>query len=301
VCPVSTLPVFEGSVSTLGYSERTHYYKVFYKCKRGFKPIKESVMAVVCRKGVWHPNKDFCKRIYCGQPPNITAGFHNGNATTYPFGTIVHYRCNKNISLIGASFMICSANKNLTGLWKEKPPICKGVFCKDPVVEHGIQITQPEKPYIYGSKVIFQCKSGYFMIGNYLIQCEKNSIWIPTVPSCKKISRGICGRPLILNGNIQPLQPQYETEKTAVITCNQNYSFIDDTTIMTIQCQVKTSPDIFHLFINHGKIVHGKKKYYKPGDEVDIACHGGYVLIGPSKIKYIGGKKWFPSIPNCHL
>ncbi|ETE62857.1 Complement receptor type 2, partial [Ophiophagus hannah] len=156
------------------------------------------------------------------------------------------------------------------------------VFCKDPVVEHGIQITQPEKPYIYGSKVTFQCKSGYFMIGNYLIRCEKNSIWVPIVPSCKK---SICGPALILNGNIQPLQSQYETGKTAGNFGKGCLALIH----------------IFHLLINHGKIVHGKKKYYKPGDEVDIACHGGYVLIGPSKIKYIGGKKWFPSIPNCHL
>lgn len=51
------------------------------------------------------------------------------------------------------------------------------------------------------------------------------------------VSPDICGTPLILNGNIQPLQPQYETGKTVAISCNQNYSFIDDTTMMTIQCQ----------------------------------------------------------------
>ncbi|XP_013914938.1 PREDICTED: complement receptor type 2-like isoform X1 [Thamnophis sirtalis] len=75
------------------------------------------------------------------------------------------------------------------------------------------------------------------MIGNYLIRCEKNNNWVPIVPSCKNITSGICGSPSILNGDIEPLQPQYETGKTVVITCNRNYSFIDDTIIMTIQCQ----------------------------------------------------------------
>ncbi|XP_060545717.1 C4b-binding protein alpha chain-like isoform X2 [Pantherophis guttatus] len=313
-CPISTLPVFEGSEPVFTFPFLTHYFKVTFKCKLGFKLISERVFTMVCLKGSWIPNKDFCRRIYCGQPPNITDGFHNGNATTYPFGMKIHYGCNKNLSLIGASFMVCSANKYLEGLWKEKPPKCKGVFCKDPVVEHGIMITEPEKLYMYGSKVKFRCKIGYFMIGNYSIRCEKNSIWVPIEPSCKKISPGICGLPSILDGNIQPLQSQYETGKTAVITCNQNYSFIDDTITMTTQCQgynlwnpplqlcfFKTSPDNFQLFIKHGKIVYGKKKYYNPGDEVDIACHAGYVLIGPSKIKYIGGKKWLPNVPNCHL
>ncbi|XP_070797211.1 complement receptor type 2-like [Pituophis catenifer annectens] len=317
-CPISTLPVFEGSEPVFTFPFLTHYFKVTFKCKLGFKLISEHVFTMSIHDHfVFFFLNCFSlppPGIYCGQPPNITDGFHNGNATTYPFGTKIHYRCNKNLSLIGASFMVCSANKYLEGLWKEKPPKCKGVFCKDPVVEHGIMITEPEKLYMYGSKVKFRCKIGYFMIGNYSIRCEKNSTWVPIEPSCKKISPGICGLPSILDGNIQPLQSQYETGKTAVITCNQNYSFIDDTITMTTQCQgynlwnppvqlcfFKTSPDNFQLFIKHGKIVYGKKKYYNPGDEVDIACHAGYVLIGPSKIKYIGGKKWLPSVPNCHL
>ncbi|KAK9404550.1 complement receptor type 2 [Crotalus adamanteus] len=247
---------------------------------------------MVCHDGTWKPKKDFCEKIHCGQPPNIIDGFHNGNATTYPIGTIINYRCSKNFSLIGASFMVCSANRNLTGLWKEKPPICKEVFCKDPVVEHGIKITELGKPYIYRSNVTFQCKIGYFMIGSSLIRCEKNNIWVPIAPLCKKISPDICGTPLILNGNIQPLQPQYETGKTVAISCNQNYSFIDDTTVMTIQCQgynlwnppaqlcfFRTSPDIFHLFINHGKIVLGKKKYYDPGDEYVQRVSGIIALV----------------------
>ncbi|XP_032073631.1 membrane cofactor protein-like isoform X1 [Thamnophis elegans] len=314
VCPVYTLPEFEGSEPVFSLPYLIYYNQVFYKCKLGFELVNENVTFLVCRKGAWLPKEDLCKRIYCGQPPKITDGFHNGTATTYPFGTKIHYRCNKNLSLIGASFMVCGINKNLTGLWKEKPPICKGVFCNNPVVEHGIIISEPEKKYTYGSKVKFQCEIGYFMIGNYLIRCEKSNNWVPIVPSCKKIAAGICGPPSILNGDIEPLQPQYETGVTVVITCNRNYSFIDDTIIMTIQCQgynlwhppaqlclFKTSPDNFHLFINHGKIVRGGKKYYEPGDEVDIACHGGYVLKGPSKIKYIGGKKWLPSVPTCHL
>ncbi|XP_063155897.1 complement receptor type 1-like [Candoia aspera] len=269
---------------------------------------------MVCHHGSWKPRKDFCRRIHCGKPPNIIDGFHNGNASTYPYGTIINYSCNKNHSLIGAPSISCGAHINLKGQWIGKPPICQVVLCKDPVVEHGIKITRLEKSHIYGSIVTFQCKIGYFMVGTPLIRCEKNSIWVPKVPSCKKISPGICGAPLILNGIIKPLQPYYETGKRVAIRCNLNYSFFDDSTVMNIQCQgyniwnpppqlcfFRTSPDISHLFIYHGKIVHGRKKTYKPGDEVVIACHAGYILIGSSKIKYIGGKKWFPSLPNCHL
>ncbi|XP_025021986.1 C4b-binding protein alpha chain [Python bivittatus] len=313
-CLIANLPVFEGSEPAFSFPAISYYHRIIYKCKVGFKPVTGNVSVMRCHRGSWKPVKDFCRRIYCREPPNIIDGFHNGNASTYPYGTIINYSCNKNLSLIGPSSISCSGNRDLTGRWKGKPPICQVVFCKDPVVEHGIKITGFEKSYMYGSNVAFQCKIGYFMVGNPLIRCEKNSSWVPKVPSCKKISAYICGAPLILNGNIQPLQPHYESGKKVAISCNLNYSFIDDTTMMTIQCEgynlwnppaqlcvFRTSPDTSHLFVYHGTIVHGRKNKYKPGDEVVIECHAGYILIGPSRIKYIGGKKWFPRVPGCHL
>lgn len=64
---------------------------------------------------------------------------------------------------------------------------------------------------------------------------------------------------------------------------------------------VRTTPDTVDLPIYHGKIINGRKINYEPGDSITVQCYAGYTLVGPSKIRYIGGKRWFPGIPSCSL
>ncbi|KAH0618912.1 hypothetical protein JD844_018447 [Phrynosoma platyrhinos] len=188
------------------------------------------------------------------------------------------------------------------------------ITCEAPVVENGIKLSGFGPLYTYGKNITFECKIGYFMVGSYLIRCEINSTWYPEIPSCKKIGPGLCGAPLILSGTVHPFKPQYVSGMIITITCNLHYSFPDDTMEMTTVCQgynvwdppvrpclLRTSPDIFQLTINHGAIIQGKKKNYEPGDSVVVTCDAGYTLVGPSEIRYIGGKQWTPHMPSCSL
>lgn len=60
------------------------------------------------------------------------------------------------------------------------------VICENPRVQNGIELSGLRDSYTYGNSVTLECKTGYFMIGNHYILCEKNGTWVPKVPSCKK-------------------------------------------------------------------------------------------------------------------
>ncbi|CAI5777760.1 Hypothetical predicted protein [Podarcis lilfordi] len=200
------------------------------------------------------------------------------------------------------------------GSWTELEEPCKLVICENPRVQNGIELTGLRDSYTYGNSVTIECKTGYFMIGNHYMLCEKNGTWVPKVPSCKKITPHICGAPVVSKGHVHPLLSEYNVGDVIDVYCNQNYSFIDETTKMSVRCQgynqwdpfiplclAKTSPDTSNFYIHNGRITQGVKQYYTPGDEISVQCNAGYTLIGPSTITYIGGSKWSPNIPVCKL
>nr|XP_034978150.1 membrane cofactor protein-like [Zootoca vivipara] len=200
------------------------------------------------------------------------------------------------------------------GSWTDLEDPCKAVICANPVVQDGIELSGLRDSYTYGNRVTLECKIGYFMIGSHYILCEKNGTWVPKVPSCKKITPHICGAPVVPKGGVYPLLSEYKVGDVIDVYCNQNYSFIDETTKMRVRCQgynqwdpsiqlclAKTSPDTFELYIHNGRITQGVKQYYIPGDEVSIKCDAGYTLFGPSTIRYIGGHEWSPKVPVCKL
>ncbi|XP_061486594.1 C4b-binding protein alpha chain-like [Rhineura floridana] len=250
----------------------------------------------------------------CAVPPDVLDGSHNGNET-YPYGIVIKYHCMESFTLIGSPSIYCDVDDNNgKALWRGKPPKCKAAICPNPVVQDGIKLSGFRDSYTYGNSITYECKIGYFIIGSYFIRCEENSAWVPKVPSCKKISPDVCGAPIIPEGTLYPLQPEYKIGNVIAVYCNPNYSFLDETTKMNVQCQgynqwdppvppcfFRTSPDTSELYIHHGRIVLGEKRRYNPGDEVTIECYPGYTLKGSSKINYVGGKKWLPNIPVCSL
>ncbi|KAJ6652258.1 hypothetical protein lerEdw1_012927 [Lerista edwardsae] len=109
------------------------------------------------------------------------------------------------------------------------------VTCKDPEVEHGVQISGFQSLYTYNSSVSFECKIGYFMIGSFVTQCDKNGIWKPNLPICKKRSNGnttcancsVCNEPVVENGEkISGFQSLYTYNSTVSFECKIGYFMI---------------------------------------------------------------------------
>nr|XP_016847144.1 PREDICTED: complement component receptor 1-like protein isoform X2 [Anolis carolinensis] len=185
--------------------------------------------------------------------------------------------------------------------------------CEDPTIEHGRIISGFMSSYTDGDIVTFECKIGYFMVGSYFIRCENNS-WHPTIPSCQKIAKDLCGAPILSNGMVEPLKNQYQAGSIIAVHCIPKYCFPDETIESTAKCNgfniweppvqpcfLRTSRDTSKFFLHNGEIVSGEKKFYEPGDKITVQCYPGFALNGPSEIRYVGGGKWLPVHPRCYL
>ncbi|XP_066480761.1 complement receptor type 1-like [Tiliqua scincoides] len=308
-------PVVENGVKISGFGSLYKYNSsVTFECKIGYFMIG-SYVARCDENGTWKPAVPSCKKIRTS-PDTVTLNIPHGRIVRgkkrqYEPGDKVSIHCHAGYALKGPSVIRYIGGQK----WLPKIPRCTlMVMCEDPIVEHGVRLSGFGQSYTYGNNITYECKIGYFMIGSYLIQCEENSAWNPAVPSCKQINPKLCGAPLIPNGHVDPLKPQYQLGETVVVQCNSQYSFPDGT-IQTIgkcqgynlweppvpPCVCRTSPDTVELLIHHGEIISGEKRNYEPGDSVIIQCYAGYTLVGPHKVRYIGGKRWFPKIPSCSL
>ncbi|XP_053102395.1 complement receptor type 1-like isoform X4 [Hemicordylus capensis] len=170
--------------------------------------------------------------------------------------------------------------------------------------------------YDQGTVITYNCSQNLSLIGNPSIFCSIDSNgtqWIGNPPKCK-VAPDICGAPLIPTGSVHPLKPEYSIGTAVQVFCIPQYSFPDETIEMTTVCDgynlwdprvqpcfLRTSPDTTVLSITHGRVTHGKKRRYEPGDNVTVECQAGYTLKGPSMIRYIGGNKWSPELPHCIL
>uniref|UniRef100_A0A670IAF1 Sushi domain-containing protein n=1 Tax=Podarcis muralis TaxID=64176 RepID=A0A670IAF1_PODMU len=105
------------------------------------------------------------------------------------------------------------------------------VICENPRVQNGIELSGLRDSYTYGNSVTLECKTGYFMIGNHYILCEKNGTWVP-----KLLQKPTCHYGWWVK--------QYYTPGDEIsIQCNAGYTLLGPSTITYIGGS-KWSPNI---------------------------------------------------------
>ncbi|XP_005143283.3 LOW QUALITY PROTEIN: membrane cofactor protein [Melopsittacus undulatus] len=291
-----------------------------FSCRAGFRLRGTSEITCVIRnEGVdWDRDLPLCERIPCKPPPSIANGHHT-EAANYVFETTVTYTCDEApkgtdpFSLIGSATISCTYDADLNGVWSEEPPQCKVVKCENPKVENGKKKSGFGPSYTYRDSVMFECDPGYVMTGSEVITCGENSTWSPPKPTCKKITRSVCGAPEITHGVVIPAKLVYEGGESVQIKCSAHCTFPHGAEEMTVTCQGQNTwsslqdcacgPISSGLtpHINYGKVIDGQKPSYSVGDTITIECYTGYTLHGEAQIRYIGENRWFPAVPTCQL
>ncbi|NWU99165.1 C4BPA protein, partial [Upupa epops] len=79
----------------------------------------------------WEPAPPRCEirlsDIFCGDPPTIKNGMHNGTRdSAFAYGSVVVYQCKKGFTLTGAASLQCTAGDQYQGAWSAPAPQCKG-------------------------------------------------------------------------------------------------------------------------------------------------------------------------------
>ncbi|XP_023404164.2 membrane cofactor protein isoform X4 [Loxodonta africana] len=173
--------------------------QVDYVCDEGYRLIgeKTSYCYIYEDSVAWSSERPECNRIMCAPPPNIENGqYRNSEKEVYEYNEVVHYSCRSaDYSLIGNERLICSTN----GEWSTEPPKCKVVKCPFPRVDNADRIAGFGTKFVYKSKVVFQCHEGFVMNGSDTITCEGDSLWVPPVPQCVKVSTPPSTKPPILS------------------------------------------------------------------------------------------------------
>ncbi|NXJ11500.1 C4BPA protein, partial [Odontophorus gujanensis] len=293
-----------------------------FSCEKGYRLYGNSQISCVIKgKGVdWNGGLPVCEGVPCEPPPSIANGRYT-EADSYVYQTTVTYSCNDvpkgkdPFSLIGASSIFCTVGGDSNGVWSGPPPRCEVVICENPEIRNGRKLFGFASHYTYGSAVTFECDPDYVMSGADTITCQENSTWYPPKPTCEKIGEDSCNAPVVLNGEVVPLENAYLRGESVQIRCSPHCIFPDGGTEMTITCQGgnvwNSKPDCAcstvpsdsdsSPVIAHGRIIEGKKPAYSVGDSITIECYTGYTLHGAAHIEYVGEGRWSPEVPTCKL
>ncbi|XP_070122352.1 membrane cofactor protein isoform X4 [Equus caballus] len=191
LCPHPVEPV-NGAVQhvneTLEFGSQVHYV-----CNEGYNLIGTKILyCELDGENVnWSDNPPLCEVMRCRPPPKIQNGKYSiTDQEDFRYGEVVTYSCDPangpdEYSLVGESKLVCSGND----VWSSKPPECKVVKCKYPVLENGRIVSGFGSKFYYKAMVVFECVPGFYLSGNNTIVCGANSTWEPAIPKCIKGSK----------------------------------------------------------------------------------------------------------------
>ncbi|XP_028442492.1 complement factor H isoform X2 [Perca flavescens] len=209
-----------------GFAVGPYNKTIYYTCNKGFK--------LFTNKGWWAEAKcndsqlqQCIENTECGETPVIPNG-KVGPPRRQSQGQVAVIICNTGYSP-KVNFLSCRGGKWILNEFSPKD-ICTPTakLCKPPPkVDNAVVKTSYQKEYLSDSRVTYQCRDGYDMVGNDTIQCndgkweEKNIRCTLIISTLEKEE---CGEtPVIPNGKVGPPQKQSQGQ-VAVITCNTGYS-----------------------------------------------------------------------------
>lgn len=186
--PVSCGPPKVPSHITFKGEMYTYNNEVELSCQTGF--ILQGKSVSVCQSdGTWSHESLSCVPARCKTPPPI----HNGRVlgSEFNLNSKVKYNCDEGYKLIGSSTSVCQSD----GLWDKLPPRCDIITCDPPEdISHGYL---NGSTFNYDDVVEYICFEGYEVVGDPLLRCSAQGLWVGTVPECQPC---ICSLPVVKFG-----------------------------------------------------------------------------------------------------
>ncbi|XP_020380223.2 membrane cofactor protein-like [Rhincodon typus] len=166
---------YEADATTLGSKA------VFY-CDSGYRIVGRNYR--MCEASGWTGQVPTCEIVTCGDPPPISNGQapKPAGSDSWTHGMVAEYSCNDGYSLIGTKSLTCLED----GTWDKNPPVCKVVECPRPdPPENGYIESGLGPKYKYQEEIVFRCSKGFEMVGESIVKCGEDNIFVPSPPICK--------------------------------------------------------------------------------------------------------------------
>ncbi|XP_059509373.1 membrane cofactor protein-like isoform X2 [Stegostoma tigrinum] len=280
--------------------------KVVFYCDNGYQIVGRNYR--VCEASGWSGQVPTCEIVTCDDPPPIS----NGKATRpfsseiWTYGMMAEYSCNDDYSLIGTRSLTCQGD----GTWDNKPPECKAVECPRPATpENGyIESGFGQRKYKYQDEVVFRCREGFEMVGESIIKCSEDNIFVPSPPTCKP--RDCVKPPQLDNGALSDqdlLRTSFSVGTSVTYKCLPGYTFVEGSS-RSITCQADSTWSPLRARCeprncgNPGEILNG---YYEAdattfGNKVVFYCDNGYQIVGRN-YRVCEASGWSGQVPTCEI
>ncbi|XP_026155176.1 sushi, von Willebrand factor type A, EGF and pentraxin domain-containing protein 1 isoform X2 [Mastacembelus armatus] len=193
--PVSCGPPKVPSDVSVEGEKYTYNNEIELSCQPGFVLQGKSIS--VCQAdGTWSHESPTCTPARCGKPSPIPNGRVLGSE--FGFNSKVKYECDEGYILNGDSTRICQS----AGLWDKPAPRCDIISCDPPEdISHGFL---NGSSFNYDDIVEYVCFDGYEIVGDPVLRCSAQGLWVGTVPQCRPC---ICALPVLKFGVVQGQDP----------------------------------------------------------------------------------------------
>ncbi|XP_035375850.1 sushi, von Willebrand factor type A, EGF and pentraxin domain-containing protein 1 isoform X3 [Electrophorus electricus] len=218
------------------------------------------------------------KSMFCADCPLLEGTVPNllSSSPAVSPGSQVKFSCNPGYYLVGEPVMQCQNR----GAWSHTQPRCQRTNCgAPPPLEYG---QYQGEDFDAGSSVIYQCKPGFYLLGESKMQCSNSGKWSGSLPACLDVDECALGSDCDENASCQ------NTDGSYICTCFFPYTG-DGKTCTALSCSPPTVPE-------HA-ILMGTNFTYR--SKVTFSCDKGYILQGPMEIQCQSSLTWNRPPPGC--
>ncbi|CAJ0583724.1 unnamed protein product, partial [Mesorhabditis spiculigera] len=151
-----------------------------FVCPNGYK-VSGAMQATCLSDGRWSHDAPECEAVQCS-PLVITDQYLGATVSSYKFGGIAQFSCEKGYTLIGQEHVHCTAR----GAWSDKVPHCAVVQCG--------QVSPPKNGYVIGDGVtkvyrkgdivMLGCVDFHLLTGTDFVMCQANGRWTSAGATC---------------------------------------------------------------------------------------------------------------------
>ncbi|NXC41407.1 C4BPA protein, partial [Penelope pileata] len=165
-------------------------YEVIYECVEGMSLIGAKSIHCTSDDGVnlaWSGPAPECRVVRCPRPV-VEHGKMALPQHTFPYGTSVHFYCERGFALHGDAESQCLED----GAWHPPLPTCQPVKCPAPNRRRDLEISPKKREYEVNETLPFSCKRAGYPPEVLTTTCTADGTWMPplkceTFHACKKV------------------------------------------------------------------------------------------------------------------
>ncbi|XP_019713979.1 sushi, von Willebrand factor type A, EGF and pentraxin domain-containing protein 1 isoform X2 [Hippocampus comes] len=217
--------------------------------------------------------------IFCADCPpleNTVPHLHASTVEVSP-GALVQLSCDPGFYLVGEPVLQCQNQ----GEWSHPLPSCQRVSCGPPRLPENGQFQGDD--FHAGGSVVYQCKPGFYLLGDAKVHCSNSGKWGGNPPACLDVDECALGSDCDSHASCQ------NTDGSYTCSCIHPYSGDGKNCTEPVKCEPPGEPDFGHRDGSN----------FLMGSQVAFRCENGYELIGAAKLQCLETGTWDGPVPHC--